>query len=47
MVKVNSWANDNIQPITDLEHWGVVEQWDYPDDGKATARTTCCSSAAC
>ncbi len=34
MVKVNSWANDNIQPITDLEHWGVVEQWDYPDDGK-------------
>ena len=34
MVKVNSWANDNIQPITDQEHWGVVEQWDYPDDGK-------------
>src|SRR5476651_1064438 len=34
MVKVNSWANENIQPITDLEHWGVVEQWDYPDDGK-------------
>src|ERR1700688_2638667 len=34
MVKVNSWANDNIAPITDLEHWGVVEQWDYPDDGK-------------
>jgi predicted transglutaminase-like cysteine proteinase len=34
MVKVNSWANDNIQPVTDLEHWGVVEQWDYPDDGK-------------
>jgi predicted transglutaminase-like cysteine proteinase len=34
MVKVNTWANENIQPITDLEHWGVVEQWDYPDDGK-------------
>jgi predicted transglutaminase-like cysteine proteinase len=34
MVKVNSWANENIQPVTDLEHWGVVEQWDYPDDGK-------------
>ena len=34
MVKVNAWANDNITPITDLEHWGVVEQWDYPDDGK-------------
>jgi len=33
MVKVNNWANENIKPITDLEHWGVVEQWDYPDDG--------------
>jgi len=33
MVKVNNWANDNIKPMTDLEHWGVVEQWDYPDDG--------------
>ena len=33
MVKVNNWVNDNIKPITDLEHWGVVEQWDYPDDG--------------
>jgi predicted transglutaminase-like cysteine proteinase len=34
MVKVNSWANDNIQPVTDMEHWGVVERWNYPDDGK-------------
>jgi predicted transglutaminase-like cysteine proteinase len=34
MVKVNNWANDHVKPVTDLEHWGVVEQWDYPDDGK-------------
>ncbi len=33
LVKVNAWVNDNIKPITDLEHWGVVEQWDYPSDG--------------
>ena len=33
MVKVNSWANDNIKPVTDQEHWGVVERWNYPDDG--------------
>ncbi|MEJ2377344.1 MAG: transglutaminase-like cysteine peptidase [Pseudolabrys sp.] len=33
MVKVNDWVNDNIKPITDLEHWGVVERWSYPDDG--------------
>jgi len=34
MIKVNAWVNGNITPVTDLEHWGVVEQWDYPDDGK-------------
>lgn len=33
MVKVNTWVNDNIKPITDMEHWGVVERWNYPDDG--------------
>ncbi|MBV9260608.1 MAG: transglutaminase-like cysteine peptidase, partial [Pseudolabrys sp.] len=33
LVRVNAWVNDNIKPMTDLEHWGVVEQWDYPDDG--------------
>lgn len=34
MVKVNAWVNEAIQPITDQEHWGVVERWNYPDDGK-------------
>ena len=34
MVKVNDWVNDSVQPVTDLEHWGVVERWNYPDDGK-------------
>jgi predicted transglutaminase-like cysteine proteinase len=33
MVKVDLWVNHNIKPITDLEHWGVVERWNYPDDG--------------
>jgi predicted transglutaminase-like cysteine proteinase len=34
LVRVNKWVNDKIQPVTDLEHWGVVERWNYPDDGK-------------
>jgi predicted transglutaminase-like cysteine proteinase len=34
LVKVNNWVNQTIQPVTDLAHWGVVEKWDYPDDGK-------------
>jgi predicted transglutaminase-like cysteine proteinase len=33
MVKVNAWVNDTLKPMTDLEHWGVVEHWSYPDDG--------------
>ena len=33
MVKVNAWVNESIKPMTDLEHWGVVERWNYPDDG--------------
>jgi predicted transglutaminase-like cysteine proteinase len=33
LARVNRWVNANIRPITDLEHWGVVERWNYPDDG--------------
>ena len=33
LVKVNAWANQAIKPITDTEHWGVIERWNYPDDG--------------
>ena len=33
LVRVNKWVNDTIKPLTDMEHWGVVERWDYPDDG--------------
>jgi len=31
--RVNNWVNDTIKPLTDLEHWGVPERWNYPDDG--------------
>jgi len=34
LTRVNKWANDSISPVTDLDHWGVVEKWSYPDDGK-------------
>jgi predicted transglutaminase-like cysteine proteinase len=33
LVRVNKWVNGTIKPVTDLEHWGVVEKWSYPDDG--------------
>lgn len=34
LVRINKWVNDTIKPITDMDHWGVVEKWSYPDDGK-------------
>jgi predicted transglutaminase-like cysteine proteinase len=31
--RVNRWVNTNITRTTDMEHWGLVERWNYPDDG--------------
>jgi predicted transglutaminase-like cysteine proteinase len=33
LVSVNKWVNETIKPMTDLDHWGVIERWSYPDDG--------------
>jgi predicted transglutaminase-like cysteine proteinase len=33
LVRVNRSVNTAIEPMTDLEHYGVVEKWAYPDDG--------------
>ena len=33
LVRVNRLVNERIKPMTDLEHFGVVEKWGYPDDG--------------
>ena len=32
-MRVNKRVNQTIKPLSDLEHWGVVEHWSYPDDG--------------
>jgi predicted transglutaminase-like cysteine proteinase len=31
--RVNLSVNTHVKPMTDMEHWGVVERWNYPDDG--------------
>jgi predicted transglutaminase-like cysteine proteinase len=33
LVKVNNWVNETVKPVTDLEHWGVVERWNMGEDG--------------
>src|ERR1700740_1871501 len=31
--KVNHWVNETVKPMTDMEHWGVIEKWSLPPDG--------------
>ena len=34
ILAVNAKVNREIEPVTDEEHWGVVDRWDIPTDGK-------------
>jgi predicted transglutaminase-like cysteine proteinase len=34
IMDINAMVNHKIEPISDLDHWGVVESWDIPTDGK-------------
>jgi predicted transglutaminase-like cysteine proteinase len=31
--RINAAVNTGVKPMTDMDHWGVVERWNYPDDG--------------
>jgi predicted transglutaminase-like cysteine proteinase len=33
LVRVNRWVNETVKPMTDMDHWGVVEKWSLPTDG--------------
>jgi len=33
LVRINRLVNTRVRPMTDLEHYGVVEKWAFPDDG--------------
>jgi predicted transglutaminase-like cysteine proteinase len=33
LVDVNERVNASVLPVTDQDHWGVADRWDYPDDG--------------
>jgi predicted transglutaminase-like cysteine proteinase len=34
IVSVNQRVNSTIKAVTDADHWGVVDIWGFPDDGK-------------
>lgn len=33
LTQVNERVNSSILAVTDQDHWGVLDRWDYPDDG--------------
>lgn len=32
--RVNAFVNDYVKAVADSDHWGAIDQWDYPNDGK-------------
>jgi predicted transglutaminase-like cysteine proteinase len=32
--RINAKVNEDIEAVSDMDHWGVVDQWDYPTDGR-------------
>lgn len=34
LVRINALVNDAIEPVTDQDHYGVLEKWSYPLDGR-------------
>ena len=33
LTQVNERVNSSILAVTDQDHWGVPDRWDFPDDG--------------
>jgi predicted transglutaminase-like cysteine proteinase len=33
IVAINRRVNAKIKPITDKDHWNLVDRWEFPDDG--------------
>jgi predicted transglutaminase-like cysteine proteinase len=34
LLAINARVNAEIEPVTDMDHWGVPELWSYPTDGR-------------
>jgi len=34
VTSVNVRVNNEIEPVTDMDHWGIIERWDMAEDGR-------------
>jgi len=32
--RINAAVNSEVEPVTDREHWNLIDKWDFPDDRK-------------
>ena len=32
--RINAEVNRSIEPVTDIDQWGLIDRWDFPVDGK-------------
>jgi predicted transglutaminase-like cysteine proteinase len=39
LAAVNDWVNHTIQPMTDMDHYGMIQWWRYPDDGAGSCHS--------
>jgi predicted transglutaminase-like cysteine proteinase len=37
--QVNDWVNHTIKPVTDMDHYGMIQWWRYPDDGSGACHS--------
>jgi predicted transglutaminase-like cysteine proteinase len=33
ITRINVWVNKSVKPLSDEDHWKLIDQWDYPIDG--------------
>lgn len=33
IARIDVWVNKSVKPLSDEDHWNLVDQWDYPIDG--------------
>jgi predicted transglutaminase-like cysteine proteinase len=34
LITINQRVNREIDPVTDMDHWGIVDRWDMAEDGR-------------
>ena len=39
ILRINRWANENIRPGSELDLWGSVNKWEFPQNGRGDCKS--------